>query len=59
MEDLKDWRIDLANGDEVHWNDPDDDICSGWGIFARHTSTWTSIMIKDNEELEVCTKELS
>ena len=50
---------DLQAGDEVFWSDPDEGVCSGHGVFVRYHADGVAVIIKDDIELEVFTKELS
>ena len=50
---------DLLAGDEVYWNDPDADACSGHGVFVRYHADGVAVIIKDDVEIEVFIKELS
>ena len=53
------YGINLMVGDEVYWNDPDEDTCSGLGIFVRYLDDGAAIIRKDDVEIEVFVKELS
>jgi len=53
------YGINLMVGDEVYWNDPDEDICSGLGIFVRYLDDGAAVIRKDDVEIEVFVKELS
>jgi hypothetical protein len=50
---------DLRAGDEVYWNDPDSNACSGHGTFVRYHADGVAVIRKDSIELEVFVKELS
>jgi hypothetical protein len=50
---------DLRAGDEIYWNDPDADACSGHGVFVKYVNDEVAIVIKDSVELQVFIKELS
>ena len=50
---------DLQAGDEIYWNDPDANTCSGHGVFVRYHADGVAIIRKDSIELEVFVKELS
>jgi len=49
----------LHQGDEVHWNDPDNGTCSGYGIFQSYKSDEVAEIYKDGELMEVYVHELS
>jgi len=51
----------LQEGDEVYWNDPDEDTCSGIGMFVRYLDgeQTTALIKKDDVEIEVFIQELS
>ena len=53
------YGINLMVGDEVYWNDPDEDTCSGHGIFVRYLDEGAAVIRKDDVEMEVFVKELS
>jgi len=54
------YGINLMVGDEVYWNDPDEDTCSGLGVFVRYTfNDKVAVIRKDDVEMEVFVKELS
>ena len=53
------YGINLMLGDEVYWNDPDEDTCSGLGIFVRYLDDGAAVIRKDDVEMEVFVKELS
>ena len=53
------YGINLMVGDEVYWNDPDEDTCSGLGIFVRYLDDGAAVIKKDDVEIEVFVKELS
>jgi hypothetical protein len=53
------YGINLMVGDEVYWNDPDEDACSGLGIFVRYLDEGAAVIRKDDVEIEVFVKELS
>jgi hypothetical protein len=53
------YGINLMVGDEVYWNDPDEDTCSGLGIFVRYLDDGAAVIRKDDVEMEVFVKELS
>tara|TARA_R110001583_G_scaffold182529_1_gene340579 strand:+ start:1337 stop:1750 length:414 start_codon:yes stop_codon:yes gene_type:complete len=53
------YGINLMVGDEVYWNDPDEDTCSGLGIFVRYLDDGAAVIRKDDVEIEVFVKELS
>ena len=65
MNNIESWRESLRTGDEVYWNDPDEGICSGHGVFVRHhggyltVSDSVAVIRKDGIVLEVFTEELS
>jgi hypothetical protein len=50
---------DLQAGDEVYWNDPDADTCSGHGVFVEYLNDEAALIKKDDVEIEVFVKELS
>ena len=47
------YGINLMIGDEVYWNDPDEDTCSGLGIFVRYLDDGAAVIRKDDVEMEV------
>lgn len=51
--------IKARNGDRVYWNDPDNDICSGYCVIVKsdHPEVW--IVRKDNVDIEVDPLELT
>jgi len=53
------YGINLMIGDEVYWNDPDEDTCSGLGIFVRYLDDGAAVIRKDDVEMEVFIQELS
>ena len=61
MSDTELWLESLQTGDEVYWNDPDDDICSGHAKFIGHMSNvdGVSVIVKDGIKMQVFVKELS
>ena len=57
----------LKIGDRVHWDDPDDNLCSGWGVVAvtkRHPHedgqpfSIISLAMEHGGEVEVLRREL-
>jgi hypothetical protein len=52
-------KMSLQLGDEVYWNDPDNDTCSGYGYFVRYCNDEVAIITKDEIELEVFIWELT
>ena len=58
---MESWQANLGTGDEVYWNDPDDDLCSGHAKFIGHMSyvDGVSVIVKDGIKMQVFTKELS
>jgi hypothetical protein len=46
-------------GDGVFWNDPDDGLCSAFGVFVRYLTNNAALIVKDGIEIEVFRKELS
>ena len=58
---MESWQANLGTGDEVYWNDPDDDLCSGHAKFIGHMSyvDGISVIVKDGIKMQVFTKELS
>ena len=51
--------MNLQLGDEVYWNDPDNDTCSGYSYFVRYCNDEVAIITKDEIELEVFIWELT
>ena len=49
----------LQEGDQVHWEDPDECIASGHGKFIRYVNDEVALITKDGVSLEVFISELS
>lgn len=58
---MKSWQANLGTGDEVYWNDPDADACSGHATFVGHMSyvDGVSVIVKDGIKMQIFTQELS
>ena len=53
-------RLDLEVGDEVYWNDPDDDLCSGNFIISEFLDNDIAFLVsEDGTELEAFLCEIS
>lgn len=51
--------MNLQLGDKVYWDDPDNDICSGYGYFVRYYNDEVAIITKDEIELQVFVWEIT